>query len=128
MEAAELLARDGFDLSVVNCRFVKPLDHGMLQTLVADHRLLVTVEDGTAVNGFGAQVAAAVEGMAPEVRVAVMGAPDRTFEHASRAQQLADAGLTAAGIADRVRACAGDSAVWPAGVQSAIRNPQSAIT
>jgi 1-deoxy-D-xylulose-5-phosphate synthase len=111
LEAAALLARDGFDLTVVNCRFVKPLDVGLLQTLVTDHRLLVTVEDGTVANGFGAQVAAAVEAMAPEIRVAVMGAPDRTFEHASRAQQLADAGLSASGIADRVRAWASEESL-----------------
>jgi 1-deoxy-D-xylulose-5-phosphate synthase len=111
MEAAQLLAHEGFDLTVVNCRFVKPLDLGLLQTLVADHRLLVTVEDGTAVNGFGAQVAAAVEAMAPETRVAVMGAPDHTFEHASRGQQLAEAGLSAAGIADRVRAWASEESL-----------------
>jgi len=111
MEAATLLAHDGFDLTVVNCRFVKPLDHALLTTLVAAHRLLVTVEDGTAVNGFGAQVAAAVEGMAPEVRVAVMGAPDRTFEHAGRDRQLAEAGLSATGIAARVRAWASEESL-----------------
>ncbi len=105
------LARDGFDLTVVNCRFVKPLDLALLKTLVTDHRLLVTVEDGTAVNGFGAQVAAAVESLAPEVRVAVMGVPDRTFEHAGRAQQLAEAGLSATGIADRVRAWASEESL-----------------
>src|SRR3990172_2691415 len=102
LEAAALLARDGFDVSVVNCRFVKPLDRAMLKTLVADHRLLVSVEDGTKVNGFGAQVAAAVQELAPEVRVVVMGAPDRTFEHASRQEQLAEAGLTGTGIPDQV--------------------------
>ncbi len=111
LEAAALLARDGFDVTVVNCRFVKPLDHAMLKTLVADHRLLVTVEDGTVVNGFGAQVAAAVEATAPDVRVVVMGAPDRTFEHASRPQQLAEAGLTALGIADRIRAWASEESL-----------------
>jgi len=111
LEAAELLARDGFDVSVVNCRFVKPLDHAMLKSLVADHRLLVTVEDGTMVNGFGAQVAAAVEETAPEVRVVVMGAPDRTFEHASRQQQLAEAGLSGTGIAAKVRAWASEESL-----------------
>jgi 1-deoxy-D-xylulose-5-phosphate synthase len=111
LEAAELLARDGFDLTVVNCRFVKPLDDVMLQGLVSGHRLLVTVEDGTAVNGFGAFVAARVEGLAPEVRVGVMGAPDRTVEHASRDRQLAEAGLTAAGIAERVRAWAAEESL-----------------
>jgi 1-deoxy-D-xylulose-5-phosphate synthase len=111
LEAAELLARDGFDVTVVNCRFIKPLDRAMLQSLVADHRLLLTVEDGTEVNGFGAFVAATVEQLAPEVRVSVMGAPDRTYEHASREEQLAEAGLTAEGIANRVRAWAAESSL-----------------
>lgn len=111
LQAAEALAGEGFDLTVVNCRFVKPLDLGLLQGLVAEHRLLVTVEDGTAVNGFGAFVASHVESVAPAVRVAVMGAPDRTYEHASREQQLADAGLTAEGIAHRVRAWAAEESL-----------------
>jgi len=104
MEAAARLAREGIDATVVNCRFIKPLDHAMLESLLRDHRLLVTVEDGTAVNGFGATIAAAVEEEAPEVRVAVAGAPDRTFEHASRDAQLAEAGLDAGGLAGRVLA------------------------
>jgi 1-deoxy-D-xylulose-5-phosphate synthase len=104
MEAAEILASEGLDVSVVNCRFIKPLDEDMLQTVAADHRFLVTVEDGTVVNGFGAHVSAVVHEMAPDVRVKVMGAPDRTYEHAPRASQLASAGLTAEGIAENVRA------------------------
>src|SRR5574341_601722 len=111
LEAAGLLARDGFDVSVVNCRFVKPLDRATLEALLGDHRLLVTVEDGTMVNGFGAQVATAVEALAPETRVVVMGAPDRTFEHASRQQQLAEAGLSGAGIAEKVRAWASEESL-----------------
>lgn len=111
LEAAELLVRDGFDPTVVNCRFVKPLDRDMLHAIAAGHRLLVTVEDGTMVNGFGAQVAAAVEASDLEVRVVVMGAPDRTFEHASRQHQLAEAGLTGPGIADRVRAWAAEESL-----------------
>jgi 1-deoxy-D-xylulose-5-phosphate synthase len=106
IEAAELLAREGYDVTVVNCRFLKPLDQAMLSSLVAGHRLLVTVEDGTEINGFGSHVAAAVQEIAAEVRVAVMGVPDRTFEHAGRGQQLAEVGLDAEGIAARVRALA----------------------
>jgi 1-deoxy-D-xylulose-5-phosphate synthase len=104
LEAAELLVADGIDVTVVNCRFIKPLDRGLLESLVADQRFLLTAEDGTAVNGFGAQVAAVVEELAPEVRVVVAGAADRTYEHASRSDQLAEVGLTAAGLAERVRA------------------------
>ncbi len=104
LEAAELLAADGIDASVVNCRFIKPLDRTRLESLVESHRFLLTVEDGTAVNGFGAHVAAVVEELAPEIRVVIAGAPDRTFEHAARSDQLAEVGLTAAGLAERVRA------------------------
>jgi 1-deoxy-D-xylulose-5-phosphate synthase len=104
LAAAEALATDGLDVTVVNCRFLKPVDRALLEALVREHRLLVTVEDGTVTNGFGAYIAGLVETIAPEVRVALVGAPDRTYEHAPRAQQLAEVGLTADGIAARVRA------------------------
>jgi 1-deoxy-D-xylulose-5-phosphate synthase len=109
--AAEQLAHDGFDVSVINCRFLKPLDEEMLQALTTDHRLLVTLEDGSVVNGFGAFVARRVAETAPSVRVLALGVPDRTFEHAPRARQLEEAGLTAAGVAARVRALAGEESL-----------------
>jgi len=109
--AAELLAADGIDVAVVNCRFLKPMDRAVLDTLVRDHRLLVTVEDGTVVNGFGAAVAAVTQTTAPEVRVVTLGVPDRTFEHAPRAQQLEEVGLTAPGIAARIRALAAEESL-----------------
>ena len=55
-----------------------------------EHRLLVTVEDGAVVNGFGAHLAAVVQTTGPEVRVVPLGVPDRTYEHAPRAHQLAE--------------------------------------
>jgi 1-deoxy-D-xylulose-5-phosphate synthase len=106
MQAADLLATDGHEVTVVNCRFVKPLDQDMLGEIVESHRFILTVEDGTAVNGFGAYVAAKVEELDPAVRVVIAGAPDRTFEHAPRGRQLAEAGLSAEALADRVRAWA----------------------
>ena len=79
--------------------------------MLQEHRLVVTVEDGTVVNGFGAQVAVVAEELAPDARVVVLGVPDRTFEHASRQWQLADAGLTGAAIADKVRAQASEGSL-----------------
>jgi len=108
LAAADRLAADGFDVSVVNCRFMKPVDRELLDGVLRDHRLLVTVEDGTVTNGFGAHLAALVATVAPEVRVAVLGVPDRTYEHAPRAQQLAEVGLTGDAIAARVRALAAE--------------------
>ncbi len=101
----------GLDVTVVNARFLKPMDRETLDALARDHKLLVTVEDGTVVNGFGAAVAALVQTTAPDQRVVALGVPDRTYEHAPRAQQLADVGLTGAGIAARIRALAAEESL-----------------
>jgi len=114
MAAADLLAKTGLDVSVVNCRFLKPMDLATLEAVLREHRVLVSVEDGTRVNGFGAALAAHVAGVAPDVRVGVLGVPDRTWEHAARAAQLAAAGLTPAGIADKVRQLAPRESFSPA--------------
>jgi 1-deoxy-D-xylulose-5-phosphate synthase len=104
LQAAELLAADGLDCGVVNCRFIKPLDGAMLEALAQRHRILVTVEEGTIVNGFGAFLAETLQTTHPEVRVVALGVPDRLVEQAPRAEQLESFGLTAAGIARRITA------------------------
>jgi 1-deoxy-D-xylulose-5-phosphate synthase len=104
LEAAESLAAEGLDVTVVNCRYLKPHDELTLTALLGDHRTLLVVEEGTVVNGFGAYMAALVEKREPAVRVVAHGVPDRVIYAASRARQLALCGLDAAGIADRVRA------------------------
>ncbi len=110
LAAADLLAKEGVDATVVNCRFLKPMDRAALAALAADHRVLVTVEDGLVTNGFGAALAAVIEAEHPQVRVVALGAADRTWEHATRPSQLADAGLTAERIAARVREVGGAGA------------------
>ncbi|HEX5438575.1 MAG TPA: 1-deoxy-D-xylulose-5-phosphate synthase [Gemmatimonadaceae bacterium] len=104
LAAAEELAADGLDVSVVNCRFLKPYDEVTLHAIVAGHKQLLVVEEGTIVNGFGARMAAVIEAIEPSIRVAVHGVPDTLIEQAPRKRQLALAGLDAAGIARRVRA------------------------
>ena len=104
LAAAETLAAEGLDVTVVNCRFLKPHDELTLGALLGDHKLLLTVEEGIVLNGFGAYISAIVDKLEPSVRVITHGVPDRIVYAASRAKQLADAGLDAAGIAARVRA------------------------
>ncbi len=104
VEAADLLAREGLQCAVINCRFLKPLDLAMLELLAAQCRTVVTVEEGTVVNGFGAYLAETLQTTHPEVRVIALGVPDRLIEQAPRADQLAAYGLTAAGIAQRITA------------------------
>jgi 1-deoxy-D-xylulose-5-phosphate synthase len=103
-QAAELLAADGIACAVINARFLKPLDHAMLELLLQDHRTLVTLEEGTIVNGFGAYLAETLQTTHPEVRVVALGIPDRLIEQAPRAEQLEACGLTATGIARRITA------------------------
>jgi 1-deoxy-D-xylulose-5-phosphate synthase len=111
--AAEQLARDGIDCSVVNCRFLKPLDEAMLASLTRTHRVLVTIEEGTIVNGFGAHLAERMQTTTPDVRVMALGVPDKLMEQAPRAEQLASFGLTADGIARRVAALAHEESLEP---------------
>lgn len=111
LDAADLLRAEGLDCTVVNARFLKPLDRAMLEGLFAEHRVLVTVEEGTVVNGFGAYLAETVQAIAPNIRVIALGVPDRLVEQAPRADQLASFGLNAEGIARRVTALHGEESV-----------------
>jgi 1-deoxy-D-xylulose-5-phosphate synthase len=104
MAAAEELAADGISVGVVDARFCKPLDGAMVRrALEADHPVL-TVEDHSLINGFGAAVVeyAVAHGL-PTGQLRRLGMPDRLVAHATRGQQLAEVGLDAAGIAQSVR-------------------------
>jgi len=102
--AAELLAHDGLNVTVVNCRYLKPYDEVTLAAVLAEHHRVLVVEEGTVVNGFGAFMSTVIERHDESVRVLTHGVPDRVMVSASRARQLQQCGLTAEGIADRVRA------------------------
>jgi 1-deoxy-D-xylulose-5-phosphate synthase len=104
LTAADQLAADGLAVTVVNCRYVKPFDELALAAVLADHKQVLCVEEGTVVNGFGAYMAAEIAAREPAVRVHVHGVPDRVIYAAPRTRQLATLGLDAAGIAQRVRA------------------------
>jgi 1-deoxy-D-xylulose-5-phosphate synthase len=103
--AAELLAERGIQAGVLNARFAKPLDEEALAEGLAEHPLLVTVEDHFVTGGFGSAVlefAARLPG--PRARIMCLGIPDRFLPHATRRRQLEWAGLTGDRIAARVAA------------------------
>jgi 1-deoxy-D-xylulose-5-phosphate synthase len=104
LAAAEALAAEGFDVTVVNCRYLKPHDEVTLAAILTDHRQILVVEEGTVVNGFGAYITGVIAHHDAAVRVHAHGVPDRIIYAASRGNQLASLGLDAAGIAERVRA------------------------
>jgi 1-deoxy-D-xylulose-5-phosphate synthase len=111
LEAAQLLSVEGIEVTVVNCRFLKPLDEPLLREIAALHRQILVVEEGTIVNGFGAHIAARLGREDAPPRVAVHGVPDTVVAAASRARQLSRYGLDAGGIARRVRAMLESEAV-----------------
>ncbi|HTL05655.1 MAG TPA: 1-deoxy-D-xylulose-5-phosphate synthase [Gemmatimonadales bacterium] len=106
LDAAERLAAEGIDAAVINCRFLKPWDQIMLESVAHESKLVVTVEEGTVVNGFGAMLARELADSHPELRVHCLGVPDRLIEQAPRAEQLERYGLTGPGIAARIAALA----------------------
>jgi 1-deoxy-D-xylulose-5-phosphate synthase len=105
VKAAEALAKDGFETTVVNARFVKPLDAGLLLALARTKRLIVTIEEAYLAGGFGSAVMELLEenGLLDTVRVVRMGVPDRIVTHGDPKLLLAKYGLDADGIYTRVR-------------------------
>ncbi|MCX5087491.1 1-deoxy-D-xylulose-5-phosphate synthase [Streptomyces sp. NBC_00365] len=101
LEVAERLAEQGITTTVVDPRWVKPVDEA-LPGLAARHRLVVSVEDGVRVGGVGAAIAQALRDSEIEVPVRNFGVPAAFWEHASRHRVLAAAGLTASDIAREV--------------------------
>ena len=104
LAAAELLAAEGLDITVVNCRYLKPYDELTLNAILADHTHILTIEEGTVVNGFGSFMSSTIQRLAPSVRVQAHGVPDRIIVSAARSRQLALLELDETGIAARVRA------------------------
>jgi 1-deoxy-D-xylulose-5-phosphate synthase len=102
--AAEQLQRDDLNVTVVNCRYLKPYDEVTLAVILAQHQHVLIVEEGTVVNGFGAYMSAIIAAHDPSIKVLTLGVPDRIIYAAPRAKQLASVGLTAEGIANKVRA------------------------
>lgn len=107
-EAAEALAAEGLDLTVVNARFVKPLDRDLILSLARATGTLVTVEENAVQGGFGTAVLELLEEERVEgVKVLRLGCPDRYVEQGEQHELRARYGLDAPGIADRVRAFMG---------------------
>jgi len=102
--AADLLAAEGIAATIVNARFVKPLDERLILDLATRTGALVTVEENVRAGGFGSAVLELFDREAMAVLTRVLAVPDRVFEHASQARLREQAGLTPTHIADAARA------------------------
>lgn len=106
LEAAELLAEQGITSTVVDPRWVVPVAASVIQ-LADQHRLVISIEDGIRVGGVGTRIRQALRDAGVDTAVSEIGVPDEFLPHATRAELLADAGLTAekiaADVAEQVR-------------------------
>jgi len=98
-----LAAAERLNATVVNMRFIKPLDEACILELAASHRVLASIEDGAIAGGAGSAVAELLAQHGNPVPLAILGIPDRFIEHASREQQLAECGLDAESIYQRIQ-------------------------
>ncbi|MGD9485675.1 1-deoxy-D-xylulose-5-phosphate synthase [Streptomyces sp. TRM70308] len=101
LETADLLERQGISTTVVDPRWVKPVDEA-LAPLAARHRVVVTVEDNSRVGGVGSAVSQALRDAGVDVPLRDFGIPPRFLDHASRKEVLAEIGLTAPDVARQV--------------------------
>ncbi|MET9427205.1 MULTISPECIES: 1-deoxy-D-xylulose-5-phosphate synthase [unclassified Streptomyces] len=106
LRVAGLLDERGLPCTVVDPRWVKPVDE-QLAPLAAAHRLVAVVEDGSRAGGVGSAVGQALRDAGTDVPLRTFGIPDQFLPHAKRGEVLADIGLTPVEIAGRISAALG---------------------
>lgn len=99
-KAVELLAKDGINVTLVNARFVKPIDSETILPILKESPFVITVEEGALMTGFGsALLEAANEAGVDASHVKRLGIPDIFVQHGDRAEILAELHLDALGMA-----------------------------
>ena len=90
------------DASLVNMRFVKPLDTGLIELMANSHEVLVTIEEGAIAGGAGSGVAEYLNSQGIQKKIIQIGIDDSFYEHASRDEQLEESGLSSEGILNQI--------------------------
>ena len=101
-EVKEILEKSGLSVSVINARFVSPMDEEMLEELLQKHSMVVTMEEGVIAGGFGEGVAAWYEGK--NMTVHSIGLPNQFIEHGSVKELKEKYGLDKASVAQKILA------------------------
>jgi 1-deoxy-D-xylulose-5-phosphate synthase len=101
LQVADLLAAQGIGATVIDPRWVVPVPKSVVE-MSAEHRLVVTIEDGIKVGGIGTRVRQDLRDAQVDTALTEIGLPDEFIDHATRNEILEDAGLTAQAIARNI--------------------------
>lgn len=106
VETAEIVRKNlieaGYSCSLINARFVKPIDTECIQELCKNHSLLVTMEENVSSGGFGQKVRQFVDGISKETEVLEIAIPDEYVEHGNVAILKQELGIDAASITQKI--------------------------
>jgi len=103
MLQAALEAAETLDATVVNMRFVKPLDTGTITEIANSHDFIITIEENTAFGGAGSGVAEYLLSISDSTQIKIMGLPDKFLDHGDHKQMLSNCNLDAQGIINTVK-------------------------
>ena len=103
VQVREMLLQDKINPTLVNARFVKPLDKKMLDRLAKEHKILVTMEENVATGGFGSQVADYMQREHPEVKILTIALPDSFIEHGNPEKLKEKAGIDAVSVYKKIK-------------------------
>ncbi len=118
LESARKIA-ERLDATLVNMRFVKPLDEAMVLAIAGRHRAIVTIEENAVMGGAGSAVGETLAAAGIQIPMLQIGIPDKFIEHGSRDSCLAAAGLDLAGLTASV------DRWWAGQTQERIRSVRS---
>lgn len=103
LKAADDFAEGDFNPTVIDMKFVKPLDVELIKETAYSHRIIVTIEENALEGGFGSRVLEFLAAQDAHNRILRLGIPDRFIEQGPRRHLLKNMGLTAEGIADSIK-------------------------
>lgn len=102
VKAAKILANDDINVTVVNARFIKPLDNDLICQIAGTHKILVTIEENVLMGGFGAAVLEFISDEGIDIKVKRLGIPDRFIGQGTQAELREECGLMPEQIASTV--------------------------
>lgn len=103
MLAESMRAAETLNATVVNMRFVKPLDISMIETMAKQHQLIVTIEENAVMGGAGAAVMEALQALSIQSPILCLGLPDKFIEHGVHETMLSECGLNAEAMIETIR-------------------------